>query len=67
MGKTYRHKRRLEDSTDVFDRRSKNRRKGPGRKHGKPDGQGRKRIQGSMGGLGSDGSEREWENEKWPL
>ena len=23
MGKTYRHKRRLEDSTDVFDRRAK--------------------------------------------
>ena len=42
-GKTNRHKRRLEDSEDLFDRRSKNRRSG--RKHGKPMDKGGKDIE----------------------
>ena len=62
MGKTNRHKGRLEDSTDVFDRRAKNRGKSNGGKHRKPHGQGRKRVQGPMEGLESYREEREWED-----
>ena len=51
MGKTYRHKGRLEDSTDMFDRRAKNRRKSNGGKHRKSDGQRRKGIQGPLEGF----------------
>ena len=36
MGKTNRHKRRMEDSEDLFDRRAKNRRQGSSRKHSNP-------------------------------
>ena len=60
MGKTYRHKGRLEDSKDVFDRRKENRGKSISRKHSKSDGQRREAIQRSMEGFGSSGKEREW-------
>ena len=59
-GKTYRHKRRLEDSTDVFDRRAKSRRKSNGGKHRKSDGQGGKEYKDLLEGFGSRGQEREW-------
>ena len=62
MGKTNRHKGRMEDSEDLFDRRKKNRRKGSRGKHSKSNGQRWKRVQGTMGGFKSDGEECEWED-----
>ena len=62
MVKTNRHKRRLEDSEDLFDRRKKNRGKGTGRKHSKSNVKRWKRIQESMGGFESFREEQEWED-----
>ena len=62
MGKTRRHKGRMEDSADLFDRRKNNRGKSSSRKHRKSDGQRLKGVQEYMGGLGPEVEESEWED-----